>query len=616
MKIIFTLSMLLLFFQIHSQTLPASRSINWAADAGVDGGIPCITSVYDVTTLSITTDRILTANSGAVNSTNLNKIVNDLVNYPAPCVFYFPAGTYSLANEVAIRYSGRVIRGESAAATKFLSASTANCFRAEPQSSPTSAANDNPNGGSPLASAVAVTAGFTQGSMLMTVADASSFVTGQYFEIYQADNATQVTQPQTWARNAVGMIAKIVSVNTGANQVTIDRPLRIDFNSSGGYIRARNINLITQVGFENFYVTRTNSIDNSSANTIFFRNAANGWVCGLESEKTQMHHVRTETATDITIKNNYFHHSYLYTADHGYGARCGYHCGSCYIENNIFFTLRHAMLVEQGASGNVYVYNYANNMDDPAYTRANSPGQLDQATISIHGHYCNMNLFEGNIVEEIECTDAFGSAGPGNTFLRNRIVAQGVSITNTSNDENIIGNELPSGGSNVIYYSGTSSTGTLIHGNNQHGSIAYDSTYSTSVNNSYFFTSSPSFFASSSWPSIGPEFTLGSGAIPAEARYKAGSSIPAVFSCSVVTAVKSGSTSQEISVYPNPFSGKVSIKGNGLSRAELIDAFGKLVMIIEGNMNDIDLSNFHKGIYILRVFSKSGEAGVIKVMKE
>lgn len=589
-------------FSTYSQTLPFSRSIDWT-NVGVMGGIPCPSNIYDVTQLSIVADRVLPGNSATVNSTNLNKIINDGVNYPSPAIFYFPAGTYNFNAEIAINTSGRIIRGASASTTIFLSSSTEDCFNIIPDNYATSAANDDPNGGNPLSTAVNVTGGYNKGSTVITVADASSFVPGLFFEIYQADNSTQITDPQDWARNAIGMLAQIVSVNTMTNEITIDRPLRLDFNNSGGYIRARCIQLIQNVGFENFFIKRTSSYDNTSDpnNTIFFRNAANCWVCGIESDSTMYHHVRTETCTNITIRNSYFHHAYGYTADHGYGARCGYHTGSCLIENNVFFTLRHAMLVEQGASGNVYLYNYTNNIDDAVSNRYTVPGGLDQADISIHGLYCNMNLFEGNIVEKIECSDAFGAAGPGNTFLRNRISIQGFGVEYGSNNENIIGNEFTNPSPDNIYYIETN-TGTLIQGNNLDGVTQYESIYGDTVAKTFYYTSEPTYFsAGDTWPSIGPEFILGSGTIPAQNRYDAKNFVVAC-NCSPV-GIENIKTDPEIEVYPNPFIDHFIVKGVKQGKIIITDLPGHILYNNVINGQSIIYPEVHAlGMYILKIY--------------
>ena len=74
------------------------------------------------------------------------------------------------------------------------------------------------------------------------------------------------------------------------------------------------------------------------------------------------------------------------------------------------------MLVDRGANGNVFTYNYAReNFQD------SQPGVWTPPDISLHGHYPYANLFNSNIVQQIAIGDSWGPAGINNTFCRNRI---------------------------------------------------------------------------------------------------------------------------------------------------------------------------------------------------
>ena len=98
------------------------------------------------------------------------------------------------------------------------------------------------------------------------------------------------------------------------------------------------------------------------------------------------------------------------------------------------------MMVHIGANGNVFGYNYS------IEPYQNEGGNWTPCDISIHGHYPYANLFEGNIVQEITVADYWGPAGPGNTFLRNRVEKEGITLEDSSNYQNFIGNEIIKGG--------------------------------------------------------------------------------------------------------------------------------------------------------------------------
>lgn len=57
-------------------------------------------------------------------------------------------------------------------------------------------------------------------------------------------------------------------------------------------------------------------------------------------------------------------------------------------------------------------------------------------------------------------------------------------------------------------------------------------------------------------------------------------------------------------VYPNPSSGIFNISGNGIIDVEVRNAIGGL--IIQNNLNFIDLSDFPKGIYLIKLKTEKG----------
>lgn len=204
------------------------------------------------------------------------------------------------------------------------------------------------------------------------------------------------------------------------------------------------------------------------------------------------------------------------------------------VEDNIFNELRHAMIIQLGGNGCVFGYNYAQ--------RNYSDDGWDKTYISVHGHYPYMNLFEGNIVGNIGLADYWGACGPGNTLFRNRVIGtdkhedfgpyRGIAVDDYSHQQNIIGNELTGAETRITFDgNGDSSQGTskdiLVHGNNVHGTIAWDSRFADHIlPSSFYLAAKPSFFGTMQWPSLGGDNVLGTGTIPAKARFDRGEFVP------------------------------------------------------------------------------------------
>ena len=108
-------------------------------------------------------------------------------------------------------------------------------------------------------------------------------------------------------------------------------------------------------------MTRMDSTAASVNYGVYFSYAHNCWISGVEINKTIGAEVFAEVSNHLTFTGNYFHDAYLYdgTSTSGYGVALAVHTGACLVENNIFKHLRHAMMVKQGANGNVFAYNYS-----------------------------------------------------------------------------------------------------------------------------------------------------------------------------------------------------------------------------------------------------------------
>jgi hypothetical protein len=226
------------------------------------------------------------------------------------------------------------------------------------------------------------------------------------------------------------------------------------------------------------------------------------------------------TAYRCEIRDNYIHHAGGYGGGgQGYGVTLSDRTDSCLVEDNIFRSLRHAMMVKVGASGNVFGYNYS--LENVA-----TDGSTRLPDVSLHGHYPSFNLFEGNVVQDIHSADYWGPSGPGNTFFRNRVESgfepdrRGIRISDHSHRQNVVGNEVVHG----VIAIDRSVQGTLLHGNLGRGLVSWNPGITDrDLPSSYYLAAKPSFFGTLPWPSTGADRSNGTN--PAKERYRSGNFI-------------------------------------------------------------------------------------------
>ncbi len=361
---------------------------------------------------------------------------------------------------------------------------------------------------------VAVRSGVGKGTSRLEVDDASGFTVGEYAEIQQT-NDWSVMDPEARWRNeswvpdsAVGQVMQVAAVE--GNSLAIDPPLSLDFNPAMAPV-VRPLGLVEGAGLQGLHLARNDTADRE---TVLIKNAAGCWMRDCEGENTMRAHVAMESTLWNEVRDSAFHHSHDYGGGgHGYGVSLGLHVTGTLTENNVFFHLRHSMIIQVGATLNVFAYNYS---VDPFQ---NEGGTWTPCDISVHGHYANGNLFEGNTVQEIDVSDYWGATGPGNTFYRNRVQAEGIDVLDYSHGQNVVGNELGSG-LNVLTIDATV-TDTFVHGNFQAGAIGWDPTLADhTLPPSLFRTTKPAFFGSIPWPVTGADLVPSGGKLPAQERFE------------------------------------------------------------------------------------------------
>jgi len=425
-----------------------------------------------------------------------------------PGVIFFPAGTYLIQSPISVP-SNTILRGQSSKDTILRFDFVDHAIRVY---------------GSETGSWITLTDSALMHSNTLIVADGSVFLVGDYAIIRQ-NNDPSWNITDAWAQYAAGQIVKIAGV--AGNTLTLERPLRHDYPLARAP-QLRRINTNKNSGVENLKLERLIAGDNTSRNnqyTVHFSYAAQAWVRGVHSYKAFGSHIAVDDSTKIDVTGSYFEDAHEYDdGGSGYGVKIQSRSGECLIENNIFRLLRHSILLQSGANGNVFGYNYSRD--------TKSDSHLSWAgDIALHGNYPYANLFEGNIVEHLWIDNSHnGINGPLNTFFRNRAEKCGFNMTDSgANSQNVVGNELFRGGSaaqiavgNGYHFLGSDH---FTHGNNTQSAGLQPANTANLPDISCYLKNAPSVMPAwwtitDALPIIGPEYELSQAKNnPARARY-------------------------------------------------------------------------------------------------
>ncbi|NLE00576.1 MAG: dockerin [Fibrobacter sp.] len=535
------LIILIIFFNISADILTPDRITVW--NPGVPGRI---------TVPSENVVNIIDFGADPAGKTDCKDAITRAIDAlpSGGGVVYFPVGIYYFCATITIDKDNIVIRGDGHDKTKLLHDNSGLCFdvvtykRGQWQN---------------------LLSGYTKGSRTVTVEDGSKFTVGAFAEIQQSnDSSLMYTDPnwiQSWAENAVGQLFEVVGV--AGNSVTFRTPLHFNVRSDlNPQIRPQGF--VRGVGFENFYIERLQS----GNSTFQFKNAAYCWVRNIESYHTHKSHITNNTIIGCEFRDSYFHRSFSYGGGGaGYGVEFGFHSTDGLCENNIFDSLRHAMMAHIGTVGCVFGYNFSiNPVQGEGETDLNNG--WDPPDISLHGHYAQMNLIESNVVMEIGIGDYWGPMGPGNTFLRNIVKGPGVYLYDHSHSQNLVGNSVTN------WIDDGSSTGTVRHGEKVNGVFVWnDDIADRTIPASLYLKSKPSFYGSLQWPSTGSDIENSKN--PAQLRWESGN---------LVTGVEKRSLERPVIV---------ARKRDNLPR--IIDLKGR---VLGSDASSLPNSKFSSGIYL------------------
>lgn len=444
-KVLFQIATILLYTAVilptgnatKAQSLPSSRSTDWT-----------IAGLRDTT---YPTNLIIFSGDGTGAIDNAPALATLLGGITQPTIIQIEEGNFLFNSQINLP-SNIVLRGKGAGITTLtfnLGGLVNDCINIT---------------GSEIATEYALTADAFKDDYTITLASTSAFAVGDYIRFIK-DDATLVFD--SWAERRTGQISRISAVTP--TTLTLESPLRMDFLTTENP-RVRKSNQKTNVGLECFTLVRTDQVvvvaDRNKASKIRFNQANNCWVKGVESINCNYAHVEALYCTNLLVTGCYFHDAFEFgDGGRAYGVMLHFATSESRIENCIFKTLRHALIVQAGANGNSFSYNYSTDAKK-TFLSFTVPSE----DLVCHGNYPYLNLFEGNVAEWPKVDASHGSNGPYNTFFRNRATVAAFSVTGTSsgnqnNDQNFVGNEGSASLAGANHYeflnSWNGTTGTL-----------------------------------------------------------------------------------------------------------------------------------------------------------
>jgi hypothetical protein len=567
------------------------KKFNWQ-DAGFKGSKPVYTQTINI------------LNTGGVNNgTGSNNqafaaAVTQLNNKGG--VIYFPPGVYNFTSSIVFTRDSITVVGAGYQLTHFrfnLGSSLSPCM--------------NISGSEVAADTTSFLNAGVRDSASVQVINAAAFNVGQWVYLQCNDNAYMAS---TWAYGSLGQIMQIKSKS--GNNLRFQSPFRFYYKKSL-QPKIKKINPRKAVGMECFSIQRMQATTGQSS-LISFDRAAQCWIHAIEGDSTNFAHVEINRSANISITNSYFHHAYAYGGGgQAYGVVFQYSASECLVENNIFRNLRHSVLFQAGANGNVCGYNYS---FDPYWVQSFFPTN-SAGDIVMHGNYPFANLCEGNINQNTVIDDSHAKNGPYNTFFRNRSELYGLFMnTNPATDTcQFIGLEITNPGATLGLYS-LAGNGHLQYANNVKGSITPANTSNLQETSLYLVApKKPACFNATKhfWPIFGAPQPYNQNTNAAKDR-----ATQAVWAdCSQCTFVNTTGVMQPTNhseaffIYPNPTQDRIKIKET-LNNASFVIYTTDGSLIFSGNKEETENYSKHlnPGMYLIK-YTNNENTGNIKLIK-
>jgi hypothetical protein len=425
----------------QAQTIAPDRVTDWS-DPGA--GVP-FTAPVSVNILAFGADPTGVAACDAA-------LQGALAALAGPGEVLFPAGQYRFVQTIVLPDS-IILQGETDAGNTPL---------AQLLLSPGNGADGILVAGTEQPIPASVTMLPTQGDRFIRVDQPGLFTPGDILRLNATDDSSLVND--WWGVGQSGQIVEVGPV-TG-DSLWFGKPLRRSYASAPQVLR---LSPRRQVHLRCLAIERQDATALQTVN-VMFRNAVDCTMHGVDSHLGNYAHVDVFRSARITIESCHFKDAHAYNSGgSGYGVLVDFGSSDCYVHRNAFEHLRHSMLLQAGANGNVLAYNRS---VDPYWVSYPFPSDA-AGDLVLHGNYPYMNLFEGNVVQNIVIDNSHDINGPHNTFFRNRAELYGIFMNTApaSNDQNFIGNQVTNTSSALHGLYSLQGTGHFAYGNQVKGTI-------------------------------------------------------------------------------------------------------------------------------------------------
>ncbi|PKL81293.1 MAG: hypothetical protein CVV25_00680 [Ignavibacteriae bacterium HGW-Ignavibacteriae-4] len=402
-----------------------------------------------------------------------------------------------------------------------------------------------------------------------------------------------------WAKYSTGQIIEIESVTN--DLVLLNSQIRRDFKSEDNP-RIVTLDLKRNINISKITIIRKDQTESQTSN-IYLEYVKDASVSCVRSYNSNFAHITIANSLNCQVTGSYFQDGFNYGGGgKAYGVMLQFATSECLVYNNQFNHLRHSMILQAGANGNVFSYNYS---IDPYWTDVSLPAN-SSGDLVLHGNYPYANLFEGNTVQNIIIDDSHGQNGQYNTFIRNRAELYGIFMNSgtPSPNQNFIGNEVTNSGflmGNYILSGGDH----FEFGNNIKGKTTPNNTDDVTLK-SLYLTDKLEYYNVSNWPPIGLPNIISKNKIQAEQS----NSSKLLTSCeNSLSIIDNDYSISNYLVYPNPVNNikKLIIESEYIfNEVKLFDLKGNILLDLDFNTNkfELDVSNYMTGMYILMINDK------------
>jgi hypothetical protein len=431
----------------------------------VPGGIPTTRTLYSNPTLY--------SNLAAVDytSNDASAAINALISACGQNQYVLlPPGTYTISSGISfpIGKSNATLRGSGYGASPSTNTILKNvqsggqCIHIGGSGWPVGASSQ-----------VSWTAGYAQGSTVLTMSSVAGFTVGQFVWLTQTDDPALIwsdsNNKATGINGNLKELHLVKAINSATQQITLDTPIiwtqwssslsPVATVDSGPYCSSGD-------GVENLYIDNSASTGGES---ILMEEAYGCWMLNVYCNLTYGYNITCYNLSRCEFRRVTFWDAQLHQENCA-GLDMQQTCCACLIEDNIFYRQCPGIECDAACVGNAFLYNFGDQM---VWMPGTSSQEQEYFLDSNHAPHGAMNLYEGNYGQNA-LNDGYHGSGSHFTFFRNRFTGYSedgdtlnsmcVMLNRWSLYNNVVGNVLGvSGFSNVLNEQTNSYSGATDH---------------------------------------------------------------------------------------------------------------------------------------------------------